>query len=283
MPAAAATDTASVQVRPRTILFDWHATLANTFDAMYHALDEVLPQLKPLQLFEHLVPPGKSKTPEDAKLVAYVRQHGHLHPRIRAEAKVSRTDIFEVLFGDDQTAKAIAHRAFDDCYARHFGIVHPMEPRAREHLQTLIDLGIPLGVLTNRRRQFMAHEVYTIDGSGWHELFATIVCGDDGAARKPEPDLILKALAELALPADASCWYVGDSTTDVVAAKRAGVTAVFYNGAGWDPAWIGKIFPGTPQHPEKPDRVVGSLAELTQWVQRLAVTGDSALLVPHDG
>lgn len=269
MCSAAATPAAPAQVRPRAILFDWHATLANTFDAMYHALDEVLPQLSALQLLNHLIPAERSKTPEDARLVRYVREHGQLHPRIRAERRVSRTDIFEVLFGDDQAAKAIAHRAFDDSYARHFGIVHPMETDARAQLQALLDLGIRLGVLTNRRRQFMAHEVYTIDGSGWHELFATIVCGDDGVRRKPHPDQILKALAELEMPVDSDCWFVGDSTTDVIAAKRAGITAVFYNGAGWDRDWIHKIFPGTAQHPEQPDRIVADLPELLRQVSHL--------------
>ncbi len=269
MPKEPVNVTPSCLVRPRAILFDWHATLANTFDAMYHALDDVLPQLKSLELHDQLLAPGQSKTPEDEKLVNYVRETGHLHPRIRAERRVSRTDIFEVLFGDNQTAKAIAHRAFDDSYARHFGIVHPMEAQAREQLQTLLDLGIRLGVLTNRRRQFMAHEVYTIDGSGWHELFSTIVCGDDGVRRKPHPDQILKALTELGLPVDAGCWFVGDSTTDVIAAKRAGVTAVFYNGAGWDRVWIDKIFPGTSRHPEQPDLVVDSLPDLVDRVRQL--------------
>jgi phosphoglycolate phosphatase len=27
--------------KPRTILFDWHATLVDTRDAMYHAVDDV--------------------------------------------------------------------------------------------------------------------------------------------------------------------------------------------------------------------------------------------------
>jgi phosphoglycolate phosphatase len=58
------------------------------------------------------------------------------------------------------------------------------------------------------------------------------------------------------------CWYVGDSTTDVVAAKRAGVTAIFYNGVGWDAAWIRKIFPRTPRHPHGPDAIVRDLPTL---------------------
>ncbi|MDE2150482.1 MAG: HAD family hydrolase [Gammaproteobacteria bacterium] len=254
--------------RPQVVLFDWHATLVDTLDAMYHAVDDVLPRLVDLGLVERLVSPGKSKTVEDAKLVKYVRDNARLHPKIRAERKVSRTDIFEVLFGADTEAKVIAHREFDRSYARFFGAVRPLEPDARAQLNALRALGVQLGVLSNRARRFMAHEIYTVDGSGWHELFDTIVCGDDVAHRKPEPDLIVKALSNLGRAPGQDCWYVGDSTTDVIAAKRAGVTAIFYNGAGWGRAWIDKIFPGTVRHPHLPDSVVADLPALTAMARR---------------
>lgn len=249
---------------PRVVLFDWHATLVDTMDAMYYALDEVIPRLVQLRLIEHLVPEGQSKTEEDARLVRYAREHQRLHPKIKAERRISRTDIFEVLFGPDEQAKAIAHREFDREYARFFGPVRPLEADCRARLGELRALGLRLGVLSNRNRRFMAHEIYTVDGSGWHELFDTMVCGDDVAQRKPQPDLVLKALADLGLPADARCWYVGDSTTDIVAAKAAAVTAVFYNGAGWDEAWLRKIFPRTQRHPDAPDLVVRNLGELVE-------------------
>ncbi|MCW8945913.1 MAG: HAD family hydrolase, partial [Sedimenticola sp.] len=59
-----------------------------------------------------------------------------------------------------------------------------------------------------------------------------------------------------------------DSTTDTIAAKRAGVTSVFFNGAQWDQQWLDKIFPGTPQHPHKPDVVVNDFGEF--WALTLA-------------
>lgn len=263
---------------PDIVLFDWHATLADTMDAMYYALDEVLPRIEELGLVERLVPEGQSKTPEDAKLVRYAREHARLHPKIKAQRKISRTDIFEVLFGADEEAKAIAHREFDRHYERFFGPVKPLEPEARERLAELRALGLRLGVLSNRKRQFTAHELYTIDASGWHELFDTVVCGDDVARRKPHPDLILKALADLRAQADAHCWYVGDSTTDVVAAKEAGVTAVFYNGAGWDAAWLRKIFPRSARFPHAPDLVIRNLQELVEIAKetRAAAHGTAA-------
>lgn len=254
---------------PRVILFDWHATLADTMDAMYYALDDVMPRLAPLGLIERLVPPGKSKTIEDARLVKYVRDNARLHPKIKAERKISRTDIFELLFGDDQQAKALAHREFDQSYERHFGAVKPMEADARAQLVELKSLGIRLGVLSNRARRFMAHEIYMVDGEGWHELFDTMVCGDDVECRKPHPDLVLRALENLKMPADLGCWYVGDSTTDIIAAREAGVSAVFYNGAGWDRHWIDRIFPGTTRHPHVPDAVVADLGELVALARQL--------------
>jgi len=255
-------------VAPRVVLFDWHATLVDTMDAMYYALDEVLPRLVELDLLGRLVPPGHSKTAEDARLVQYVRENARLHPKIKAQRRISRTDIFELLFGPDEEAKRIAHQEFDRHYARYFGPVKPLEAGSRARLTALKAHGIRIGVLSNRSRQFMAHEMYTVDGTGWHELFDTMVCGDDVHRRKPHPDLILKALENLGLPADASCWYVGDSTTDVIAAKTAGVTAVFYNGVGWDADWLHKIFPRTQRHPHAPDTVVRNLGQLLTVVGR---------------
>ena len=252
---------------PRVVLFDWHATLADTMDAMYYALDEVIPKLAELGLIDQLVPPGKSKTAEDAKLVAYVRRNAALHPKIKAQRKISRTDIFELLFGENEHAKKIAHREFDRCYERCFGPVRPMEPGARERLEKMRAQGLRLGVLSNRARRFMAHEIYTLDGAGWQDLFDTMVCGDDVQRRKPFPDLIEKALADIGEPVDARCWYVGDSTADITAGKRAGVTALFYNGAAWERDWIEKIFPGTSQFPHRPDGVVADLKELAALLE----------------
>ena len=254
---------------PTTILIDWHATLVDTHDAMYHAVDDVLPRLESLGLLDELLAPDESKTVEDAKLVKYVRDNRALHPRIVAERKISRTDIFEVLFGDNPDAKRRAHGAFDESYRKYVGEVTPLEPDIRENLQHLRDLDITLGLISNRNREFMNHELAIVDGTGWQDLFDTMTCGSDVKPRKPHPDLLLKALEQIGREADEHTWYVGDSTTDVVAAKRAGVAAVFYNGAGWDQDWIDKIFPGTVRHPHRPDAVVDSIGELVDLARHM--------------
>ncbi|MDX1799997.1 MAG: HAD-IA family hydrolase [Marinobacter sp.] len=255
-------------IRPAVILFDWHATLVDTLDAMYHAVDDMLPDFHALKLMDRMVTPEDSKTPEDARLVAYVREFAKLHPKVKADRKISRTDIFEVLFGDDEDAKQVAHKVFNQHYRKHYGNVAAFEPRVRAVLEGLRKLEIRVGVITNRDREFFEHELAAVEGTGWTHLFDTNVCGDDTPLRKPHPDQLLLAAENLGYPADPSVWYVGDSTTDIIAAKRAGMTAVFFNGAQWDLPWLHKIFPGTRRHPDKPDVVVNDFSEF--WALVLA-------------
>ncbi len=247
---------------PDIILFDWHATLVDTLDAMYHAVDDMLKELRDLGLLEHLVETATCKSPEDQKLVDYVRENLSLHPKIKLDRKISRTDIFEVLFGDNQAAKQKAHLGFTTHYRKYFGTALPFEPKVRQVLEAIDILGIPIGVITNRDREFFIHELNTIEETGWSGLFQTEVCGDDTPLRKPHADQIYKALANMNTTVGKHVWYVGDSTTDVIAAKTAGITSVFFNGALWDAPWLNKIFPGTERFPYKPDVVVNDFSEL---------------------
>lgn len=253
---------------PQLILFDWHATLVDTLDAMYHAVDDMLPELKEVGLLDRMVNPAHSKSPEDARLVEYVRNYTQLHPKVKADRKISRTDIFEVLFGDDLDAKQVAHKIFNHHYRNHFGTVLPFEPRVRQVLAGLRVLGFQLGVITNRDREFFEHEVNAVENGSWTNLFDVMICGDDTRLRKPNPDQLLLASSKLGFSAAPNVWYVGDSTTDVIASKVAGVTSVFFNGAQWDQPWLNKIFPGNDKYPHKPDVVVNDFAEF--WALVLA-------------
>ena len=246
---------------PEIILFDWHATLVDTLDAMYRAVDDVLPELATQGLTARLVAPNLSRSAEDEKLLAYVRNYQRLHPKIRIDRKISRTDIFEILFGEDEEAKRIAHEAFKVHYRKYFGEALPFEPKVGALLAGLETLGIPLGIITNRDREFFTYELANVAGEDWSHHFQTAVCGDDTARRKPHPDQLLLAVEKLGGKTGPAVWYVGDSTTDTVAAKTAGLTSVFFNGAQWDLPWLNKIFPGSPRYPHRPDVVVNDFAE----------------------
>lgn len=75
---------------------------------------------------------------------------------------------------------------------------------------------------------------------------------------------------------------MGDTTTDVIAARRAGVTAVFYNGAGWDADWLDKIFPGTVRHPNRPDAVIDSIGALVHLSWHLLAQNTRVERAQHD-
>ena len=250
--------------RPAAILFDWHATLVDTHEAMYHAVDDMLARLDELGLTDRLMDPADSKTQEDARLLTYVREHKQLHPRVVAEKKISRTDIFELLFGPDEDAKAQAHAAYDAAYRNHIEDVFPLEAEIPDQVRRLQAVGLPVGVISNRRREFFEQEVALLENGAWENLFDVTICGTDIERRKPAPDALFKALETLELPADEHVWYVGDSTTDVIAARRAGITPIFYNGAGWSRNWIDKIFPGSRRYPHRPAAVVDTIAEVTK-------------------
>ncbi len=255
-------------IPPSLILFDWHATLVDTLDAMYHAVDDMLGEFEELDLMHRLVTADKSKSPEDMKLVAHVREYKQLHPKIKADRKISRTDIFEVLFGEDDEAKRIAHGHFTRHYRKYYGTALPFEPRVRQVLQGLKDIGMPVGVITNRDREFFVAELANVNGEDWSEFFQVSICGDDTERRKPHIDQLQKAVDAFEMPLVEEVWYVGDSTTDTIAAKTAGVTSVFFNGAQWDQPWLNKIFPGTHLYPHKPDVVVNDFSEF--WALVLA-------------
>jgi len=258
-------EAARILTPPRVVLFDWHATLVDTLDAMYTAVDEMLPLLPELGLLGKLVPPGRNRSVDDARLVEHVRKYGRLHPKVTADRRISRTDIFEILFGGNEDVKHIAHEAFNEAYRRHYGDVRPFEGGELVLLKELREFDVRIGVLTNRDREFFEHELAAVEGGAWRNLFDVTVCGGDTFRRKPNPEPILKALKLLQQPADQACWYLGDSSTDVASSCRAGVSPLFFNGAGWDDAWLEKVFPGTPAHPEKPQAIVDTFAEF-RWL-----------------
>ena len=163
--------------------------------------------------------------------------------------------------------KKIAHLAFDTAYRNYYGDVKPFEEGVEKMLQDLRQLDLRVGALTNRSREFMEKELELVSEDGWSQYFHSVVCGDDVEKRKPAPDQIFKSLKDLGEEANLHCWYVGDSTTDIIAAKEAGITGIFYNGANWSEEWINKIFPGTVSHPHRPDAVVNNFRELMHFVR----------------
>jgi HAD superfamily hydrolase (TIGR01509 family) len=84
-------------------------------------------------------------------------------------------------------------------------------------LTILQEKGTALGVVTNTPQRLITP---LLSDMQMDRYFGSVVC----AARKPSPGGILRALAELNIQADRQVYLVGDSSSDAIAASRAGVS-----------------------------------------------------------
>ncbi len=95
-----------------------------------------------------------------------------------------------------------------------------------ELLERIEALGPRWGIVTNKPFYLAEPLVHKL---GWQSRSAILLGGDSLPRKKPEPDQLLHACAELAVP-PARTVYVGDDERDVQAANAAGMRSV---GALW--------------------------------------------------
>jgi HAD superfamily hydrolase (TIGR01509 family) len=90
-------------------------------------------------------------------------------------------------------------------------------PGAREAIDGARRLGLKLGVASSSNRSWVAGHLERL---GLLDRFDALVCGDEVARVKPDPELYRAALDSLGVPA-ARCFAVEDSPKGVAAAKAA--------------------------------------------------------------
>jgi len=98
-------------------------------------------------------------------------------------------------------------------------------PGVREIVAHYVGCGTRLGVVTNKP-EAAVHAI--LRHFGIDDAFAVVV-GDRVLPRKPAPDMLLHALQVVGRPA-ARAVMVGDSVTDVEAARAAGLPAIVVRG-----------------------------------------------------
>lgn len=111
---------------------------------------------------------------------------------------------------------------FIDFYRTHSADHSQIYPDVEAVLQTLRENGAKLAVVTNKRADLTNP---LIENIGLGHFFDLIISGDTAEKPKPSPEPVLLALETLKLqPRDT--LFVGDSQTDVLAAKAAGTPVV---------------------------------------------------------
>ncbi|TGQ53534.1 phosphoglycolate phosphatase [Mesorhizobium sp. M1C.F.Ca.ET.193.01.1.1] len=148
-----------------------------------------------------------------------------------------------------------ANRDMAPIYRRHLTRLTRLMPGVREVLTHFHLNGMAMGVVTNKpqlaTREILLHFHLT-------EYLGAIVGGDAVTQLKPAPDALLLALDKLGVgPADA--LMVGDSSSDVGAARAAGMPVVLLRGG----------YTQIPVEELGADLVCASLLDLPSAMQRL--------------
>lgn len=128
-------------------------------------------------------------------------------------------------------------------------------PGVMDGLAAMRSMGLKLACVTNKPSAFT---LPLLEGTGLSPWLDAVVCGDQVARKKPDPEPYLRA-AELLGVVPGEMLVIGDSVNDIVSARKAGcpVFAVpyGYNG-GQDAAELGA------------DAVVASLAEAAARIEK---------------
>lgn len=125
---------------------------------------------------------------------------------------------------DDIGARAdldVAKRLLVSAAAEQFAGELEWRPGARELLDAVGRAGLPSALVTSTHRNLVSRALETIG----RDRFDVIVCGDDVAHTKPDPEPYLRALAELDLPAT-NAVAIEDSPSGSTSARAADIVTL---------------------------------------------------------
>lgn len=120
----------------------------------------------------------------------------------------------------DEDRTEVIDRRSGEIYARLNDSPRPL-PGVHDLIGVIEARRIPWAIATSSRKAQVATSVASLGLDGE----PLIVDASHVHHAKPEPDLLLLAAEQLEID-PARCWYVGDSTWDMVAAEAAGMTPI---------------------------------------------------------
>ncbi len=179
--------------RPRAIIFDWDNTLVDSWTILHDAINVALDAFG-------LAPWTLEQT--------------------RKRVRNSLRDSFPSLFGEH--AKE-AEKLFYDRFAEiHLDALRPC-PGAGRMLEDLDEAGLYLGVVSNKKGDFLRREAAHL---GWDRYFGQIIGAFDGSRDKPAFEPVDMALAGSGISRGQQVWFAGDADIDLECAANAGCVPV---------------------------------------------------------
>ena len=188
-------------LQPKMILIDVNGTLVNSVPDLAYCVDTMMERL------------GRGPYGEAA-----VRNWvGNGVERLVRRALIGKLD------GEPEEADfQRAYPIFLDLYADNTSKRSLLYPGVREGLDWLSAAGYPLGCVTNKAAQFT---LPLLKDLGVIDRFAIVISGDTLPKKKPDPLPLLHAAEHFGVAA-ADSLMIGDSVSDVKAARAAGFKVI---------------------------------------------------------
>jgi phosphoglycolate phosphatase/pyrophosphatase PpaX len=214
-------------VPAKAIIFDMDGTLASSLSVIYHCENEISRKYLQISMtLEEVI--SKFGPPAHAIIRDMTRSLPH----------------------------AVQSRAvsdYYDCYRTNVSSLGLVFPGIPELLRRIKGSGLRLALFTGVEKTMME---YTLNQFKLYDFFEVRVTADDVQKSKPDPEGINLALSRLKAKAGES-MYIGDSPSDIIAGKRAGVRT---GAALWSPENRGD--PTT----ERPDHEFRSVQQLSDFL-----------------
>jgi len=150
-----------------------------------------------------------------------------------------------------------AYPVFLELYAANTSLRSHLYPGVREGLDLLKSAGYKLGCVTNKAAQFTEPLLRDL---GVHDDFAIVISGDTLSKKKPDPAPLLHG-AEFFGCRPEQCLMIGDSVSDVRAAREAGFQIICMS-YGYNH--------GVDIRDSNPDAVIDSLTEIFPLLEKAA-------------
>jgi phosphoglycolate phosphatase len=215
---------------PELVLLDLDGTLVDSIPDIAYSINKTLVQLS---IEEKDIESIRQWVGNGVKILVHRALTNDIDGKAETELFDKAFEIFMSIYNENMCATSV-------CY-----------PGVREGIDFLKDKNIKLGCVTNKSEQFVEP---ILEKLGFLNDMSIIIAGDTLAKKKPHPLPLLHA-AETFKKDPATSLMIGDSESDVKAARAAGfqIVCVSY---GYNH--------GNDIRDTNPDAVVDSLAELPQ-------------------
>ena len=217
------------------VLIDVDGTLVDSVPDLAYCVDEMMQQLG-------------MPTHGEAKVRNWVGNG--------VERLVRRALIGKLEGEPDEALYDRAYPIFLELYSENTSKRSCLYPGVKEGLEYLKGEGYKIGCVTNKAAQFTEPLLKDL---GVYDYFSIVISGDTLPEKKPDPMPLLHA-AKFFNVAPEQALMIGDSISDVKAARAAGFRIVCMS-YGYNH--------GVDIHEAKPDGVMDSMAELPELLDKL--------------